>query len=289
MTIKASSPAKLNVFLEILSRRGDGFHELETVMLRTSLCDTITFALRSDPDINLHLHEDSCRISADAFPLNESNLIVRAARLMQKQTGCTSGADITVSKQIPAEAGLAGGSSNAATTIRQLNSLWGTSLSEDALHALAEQLGSDINFLLSGHRAAVCHGRGEKVEPIALKGEFWFVAMKPVQGNRTQDVFQNSTVPETPMSAKTVGNALTAGDPLSLRQHCFNRLTSAAREVNPSMARMMDDVKQICQNSVFMSGSGSTCFVVVDDEFAANSLQAKLTLETDFRTWVLKC
>ena len=137
-----SSPAKLNVFLELMGKRPDGFHNLETVMLRTKFCDVMQFRCRSDSEIHILLSDESDAFDKDQFPLDDTNLIYRAATLLQHSAAIKTGADIIVTKRIPAQAGLAGGSSNAATTLRSLNELWHAGCSESELHAMASTLGT---------------------------------------------------------------------------------------------------------------------------------------------------
>ncbi|MEJ7595676.1 MAG: hypothetical protein WKF77_29550, partial [Planctomycetaceae bacterium] len=156
-----SSPAKLNIFLEVLAKRSDGFHELETVMLRTQFCDQLTFHPAPFSVLMLSLSDATPADMRSAIPLDESNLILRAARALQNATGTSFGAHMILHKRIPPESGLGGGSSNAATTLLGCRQLWNLNVSDDQLHAIAATLGSDINFLLSGASAAVCRGRGE--------------------------------------------------------------------------------------------------------------------------------
>lgn len=288
-TLTVECPAKLNVFLEVVSKRTDGFHELETVMLRTRFCDQLKFSLRNDPEICMNIAAESEASAVRQFPLDDSNLILRAAKLLRDSTGCRLGADIRVIKKIPAQAGLAGGSSNAASTLRGLNSLWELGLSDDGLHELASQLGSDINFLLSGYRAAVCRGRGEIVSPVAVSGDWFFVACRPEPGNSTPDVFKATILPTRPLAAHQIENALRHGTPKQLEQYCFNRLTQAALELNPAMSQLMTDMQQLCECPVFMSGSGSTCFVVAANAQQAQDYAARLRQHLSWPVWILEC
>ena len=165
------SPAKINLFLESCGRRADGFHELQTVMARTDFCDVLRFTARHDDEIVLSLTQ-SPRIAGRrivGFPLDETNLIARAARALCSRAGVTRGADIVVQKNIPSEAGLGGGSGNAAVTLRTLNQLWGVHLPDTELHQVAASLGSDINFLLNGCRVGLCTGRGQHVTPLCVR------------------------------------------------------------------------------------------------------------------------
>jgi len=273
LTLK--SPAKINVFLEVLGKRPDGFHELETVMLRTDLCDTLTFEATTSDDLTLALHPES--VGVDHFPLDESNLISKAAMALREATGCALGIAISVQKQIPAEAGLAGGSSNAATTLLALNRMWKLDLPLSQLHEIAASLGSDINFFLEDCEAAVCRGRGERVSPIPVRGSFHFVAVRPSKGNSTPDIFSQLEHVSAPCHCDDVVRALADGDAQQLERVVFNRLTTAAQKVNPEMADLMRELSEMMDRPIVMSGSGSTCFVVCEnarDAFETESLLA---------------
>jgi 4-diphosphocytidyl-2-C-methyl-D-erythritol kinase len=268
--LKLHSPAKINLFLEVCGKRSDGFHELETVMLRTTLCDTITF--EADDSGQLSLNQTEC--SAIDIPLDDSNLILRAARALLATEPRRVGAKITIDKRIPLQAGLAGGSSNAATTLLGLNQLWELNLPVAVLHEIAATLGSDINFFVEDCTAAVCRGRGELVTPIPVRGPFHFVAARPAAGNSTPDVFSKLTLPHELHGCDDVVAALKAGDAKHLTKAVFNRLTQPAMNVNAGMTRLIQQMQTETNRPVFMSGSGSTCFVVCDSESAAQQVQA---------------
>ena len=158
--VEVLAPAKLNLFLEVLGRRPDGYHEIETVMVAISLCDTLTF--RDDPSGAIRL-----RCSDPALPVGADNLVIKAADRLREATGCRRGAEIDLTKVIPAQAGLAGGSSDAAATLAALDRLWDLRLAPERLDALAAEVGSDVPFF-NHVPAAVCRGRGERVEPVSL-------------------------------------------------------------------------------------------------------------------------
>lgn len=261
-TLTLRSPAKINLFLEVCGKRSDGFHELETVMLRTSLHDTITFAV--DPSGQLSLHQTDS--SQHAVPLDDSNLILRAAHALLSKQPQRLGARITIDKQIPLQAGLAGGSSNAATALLGLNQLWNLNLPRTALHDIAATLGSDINFFIEDCTAAICRGRGELITPIPVSGDFHFIAARPAKGNATPEVFSKLCLPTELRHCDDVVSALNSGSAAELTQVVFNRLTEPATEVNPLMTELMQQMQQLSDRPAFMSGSGSTCFVVCTSE-----------------------
>lgn len=172
------APAKLNLFLHITGRRPDGYHLLQSVFMLIDWCDTLHFEKRSDGLIS---REDL------SVPLPAQDLITRAASLLQKHSGCSYGAHIAVDKQIPAQAGMGGGSSDAATCLLALNRLWNLNLNLATLEKLGLELGADVPFFLRGRNAWV-EGVGEKITPIALPpAQFWVV--KPPQGIHTSEIF----------------------------------------------------------------------------------------------------
>jgi 4-diphosphocytidyl-2-C-methyl-D-erythritol kinase len=175
------APAKLNLMLHILGRRADGYHELQTLFQFLDFGDELGFALRTDGEIRLHT-------PVDGVP-HDSNLIVRAARLLQEQTQCERGADIWLDKRLPMGGGIGGGSSDAATTLLGLNHLWQLDCSEDQLASLGLSLGADVPVFVRGH-AAFAEGIGEKLQPLTLS-EPWFLVAIPQVLVSTAEIFSD--------------------------------------------------------------------------------------------------
>ena len=173
------APAKLNLFLHITGRRADGYHELQTLFQFLDHGDELGFALREDGEIHLHTE-------VDGVP-HDSNLIVRAARLLQQESGTPLGADIWLDKRLPMGGGIGGGSSDAATTLIGLNHLWQTQLNEDRLAALGLRLGADVPVFVRG-RAAFAEGVGEQLQAVELS-EPWFLVAVPQVFVSTAEVF----------------------------------------------------------------------------------------------------
>ncbi|VXC95363.1 4-diphosphocytidyl-2-C-methylerythritol kinase [Pseudomonas sp. 9AZ] len=165
------APAKLNLMLHILGRRADGYHELQTLFQFLDFGDELGFTLRPDGEIHLHT-------PIDGVP-HDSNLIVRAARLLQQHASCTLGADIWLDKRLPMGGGIGGGSSDAATTLLGLNHLWQLNYSEDQLASLGLSLGADVPVFVRGH-AAFAEGVGEKLQPVTLSEPWYLVAIPQV-------------------------------------------------------------------------------------------------------------
>jgi 4-diphosphocytidyl-2-C-methyl-D-erythritol kinase len=175
------APAKLNLMLHILGRRADGYHELQTLFQFLDHGDRLGFALRDDGQIRLHTEIPGVA--------HDRNLIVRAARQLQQQSGCPLGADIWLDKQLPMGGGIGGGSSDAATTLLGLNHLWQLDWDEDRLAALGLGLGADVPVFVRG-RAAFAEGVGEKLTPVELT-EPWFLVAIPQVLVSTAEVFSD--------------------------------------------------------------------------------------------------
>lgn len=175
------APAKLNLMLHILGRRADGYHELQTLFQFLDHGDELGFALRDDGEIRLH--------SGIAGVPHDDNLIVRAARQLQQQSGCPLGADIWLDKRLPMGGGIGGGSSNAATTLLGLDQLWQLDWDEERLAALGLGLGADVPVFVRG-RAAFAEGVGEKLTPVTLD-EPWFLVAIPQVLVSTAEVFSD--------------------------------------------------------------------------------------------------
>lgn len=177
------APAKLNLFLHITGRRADGYHLLQSVFMLIDWCDTLHFDVKLDGTIQ--------RIDLNT-PLPADDLIVRAARALQSASGTTLGAEIRIDKQIPAQAGMGGGSSDAASTLLALNKLWGLNWPVSKLLPLGLALGADVPFFLHGHNAWV-EGIGEKISPVLVPPSR-FVVIKPNAGIETARIFGSSAL-----------------------------------------------------------------------------------------------
>ncbi|WXL24783.1 4-(cytidine 5'-diphospho)-2-C-methyl-D-erythritol kinase [Ectopseudomonas mendocina] len=175
------APAKLNLMLHILGRREDGYHELQTLFQFIDVADELGFSLRADGEIHL-------RTPIEGVP-HDSNLIVRAARLLQQRTGCKLGADIWLDKRLPMGGGIGGGSSDAATTLLGLNHLWKLGCDIDLLAELGLSLGADVPVFVRGH-AAFAEGVGEKLQPVTLS-EPWFLVAIPQVLVSTAEIFSD--------------------------------------------------------------------------------------------------
>jgi 4-diphosphocytidyl-2-C-methyl-D-erythritol kinase len=276
--VEVLAPAKLNLFLEILYRRPDDYHEIESLMVAVDLHDRLSCAVDASGAITL-------RCDDPALPLGSENLVVRAAERLRAVSRCSLGATLALHKAIPAQAGLAGGSSDAAATLVALDRLWDLRLSPDRLNALAGEIGSDVAFFLYGP-AAVCRGRGERVEPLSMTETLHFVLVCPPVGLSTADVYRNLKPPERPRPIGPVREALVAGRLELLGRSLFNRLQSVAERLKPELLRVDDALAELGPwlYGHLMSGSGSAYFGLARDRGAAEA--AAQRLETLGLGWV---
>ncbi|WP_165249119.1 4-(cytidine 5'-diphospho)-2-C-methyl-D-erythritol kinase [Paludisphaera soli] len=261
--VEVLAPAKLNLFLEVAGRRPDGYHEIESLMVAVDLFDELTFREEEGGGIALACDDPS-------LPVDGRNLVVRAAELLMSESGCRSGARIALKKAIPAQAGLAGGSSDAAATLVALDRLWNLGTPPERLAELAGRIGSDVAFFLNGP-TAVCRGRGELVEAVSLPVPLHFVLVAPKVGLSTADVYHRLRPPETPKPIGPALAALAAGDPVELGRSLFNRLQPVAETIRPELAGLRDALANLGPHlcGSLMSGSGSAYFGLGRDAASA--------------------
>lgn len=255
------APAKVNLFLEVLARRTDGFHEIATLMVAVSLYDTLEFKEDATGEIRLHCDQPNLSTGPD-------NLVCRAARLLQQRHGVRRGVRIDLTKRIPMAAGLAGGSSDAAATLDGLNRLWGLGLDSAELAGLGAELGSDVPFFFAAP-AAWCTGRGERVTPVPLGATLVFVLACPPVGLATAEVYRNVTVPDQPRTGDDVRAALASGDAAAVGAALHNRLQGPAERLRPEVGRLRQRLAALGPAGQLMSGSGSAVFALCRDHAEA--------------------
>lgn len=274
------APAKLNLFLKVLGKRADGYHELETLMVSVDLYDTLVFGDDPSGDLSL-VCRDAGPSSGWAKPrempgTGDENLVIRAARLLQQATGTSRGARIELVKRIPLAAGLAGGSSDAAAALWGLNRLWNLGLSSAELMRIASRLGSDVPFFLCSASAAICRGRGEIVEPLSLAERFWFVVARPATGLATADVYRGCRPSTIAWSAEQLAAALSDGRLPQAAGLFHNALQEPAERLNPDVTRLKQAFARQPFSGHQMSGSGTSYFGLCRTRRQAALLAARL-------------
>jgi 4-diphosphocytidyl-2-C-methyl-D-erythritol kinase len=255
--VSVRAPAKVNLFLEVLGKRPDGFHEIATLMVAVNLYDGLTFT--EAPAGRLVLTCDDPRLS-----VGPDNLVWRAADRLRQRTGCNRGAHIHLTKRIPMAAGLAGGSSDAAATLAGLNALWDLGLETPKLAEIAAEIGSDIAFFFATP-AAWCTGRGEVVEPAPLGRSLDFLLVCPSVGLSTADVYRNVTVPQRAESGDAIRRALAQGDVAGIGRNLHNRLQAPAERLSPTVGELARLLDRHRPTGARMSGSGSSLFALGRD------------------------
>ena len=250
------APAKLNLFLHITGRRADAYHLLQSVFMLIDWCDTLHFELRRDgvisrTDLGMAVHQD----------LPAEDLSVRAARALQAATGTTLGVHISLEKRIPSQAGMGGGSSDAASCLLALQRLWGLRLPPAKLMALALSLGADVPFFLCGSHAWV-EGIGELITPITLPAAR-FLVVKPAAGLSTQAIFSSPELKRDTKTATMLGFA--ANDNGRVYGFGRNDLQPVAEKLCPPMVQSLNWLAaQGLQGR--MTGSGSAVFAQMPNE-----------------------
>jgi 4-diphosphocytidyl-2-C-methyl-D-erythritol kinase len=264
LTVRASlkalydvpAPAKLNLFLHITGRRADAYHLLQSVFMLIDWCDTLHFELRRDgvisrTDLGMAVHQD----------LPAEDLSVRAARALQAATGTTLGVHISLEKRIPSQAGMGGGSSDAASCLLALQRLWGLRLPPAKLMALALSLGADVPFFLCGSHAWV-EGIGELITPVTLPAAR-FLVVKPAAGLSTQAIFSSPELKRDTKTATMLGFA--ANDNGRVYEFGRNDLQPVAEKLCPPMVQSLNWLAaQGLQGR--MTGSGSAVFAQMPNE-----------------------
>ena len=250
-----AAPAKLNLFLEILRKRPDGYHDLESLMLAVDLFDTLEFRAGDSPAITLTCNHPGLSTGPD-------NLVVKAANLLKDRLKRPElGASIRLTKRIPMQAGLGGGSADAAITLLALNQIWKLAQTRDELAAMAASLGSDVAFFLAPP-AAWCEGRGERVTPEPTGRPLDFVLVCPAVGLATADVYRRLEVPRSPVKGDALRQAVRSGDPEAVGRALFNRLEPPAFALAPAVERVRQRLTSLGSCGALMSGSGSAAFAV---------------------------
>lgn len=267
--IHVATPAKLNLFLEVLSRRPDGYHDVQTVMVAIDRFDSVYCRASSTTDLEVECAwapgltsqpQGAAGSGYDVLPASADNLVAKALRKLRDQTGRREGICCRITKRIPSAAGLGGASSDAAAALLAANALWGSPLSVEELERFSGELGSDIPFFVRGSRAAVARGRGEQVEACACPAMLHVVVVRPPEGLSTAAVYQRCKPAEVPMSAEPLLQAMASGDVVAMGRSLFNRLQEPARQLSPWIERLQQIFAGLDCLGHQMSGSGSSYF-----------------------------
>jgi len=259
------APAKINLTLDVLRKRSDGYHEVEMIMTTVDLSDRIGLENRADSKIQI--------ISADRYvPDDHRNLAYQAAKLLKDTYGIASGVTILLEKKIPVAAGLAGGSSDAAATLKGLNQLWDLGLSLDKLAEHGAKIGSDVSFCVYGG-TALATGRGEKIEHLPSPPNCWIILAKPSIGVSTADVYGGLKMDRVihPNTREMI-RAITEKDYGLMCSSMGNALESVTLGLYPEVSLLKEQMIKFGADAVLMSGSGPTVFGLVQHESRVNRI-----------------
>jgi len=264
------APAKLNLVLDVLGKRPDGFHELRTIFERISLEDEITLKRNNSGKIRIHCTHPH-------VPRSPQNLVYKVAKILAQDFSIKEGLDINIIKNIPVAAGLAGGSSNAAAVLLGLNRLWQLGLNNTQLDDYAGRLGSDINFFLYDTSYALGTGRGERIKPLNVKTKLWHVLVTPRVKMLTKDVFSHLKLNLTNKkdNVNILLPFLRKGDLLRLAGALSNDLEPAILLLRPDFIRLKKKLLVAGSLGVCFSGSGPSVFALAESHKHALSLRAK--------------
>jgi 4-diphosphocytidyl-2-C-methyl-D-erythritol kinase len=260
------APAKINLVLEVLGKRDDGYHEIRSLIQTVNLYDTLSFELADDV-IYFECNNQALQ--------TEDNLVVQTAMFLIKNFGCTQGVKIFLEKQIPPSSGLGGGSSDAAITLLALNKLWNLKLQTSDLLDIAAQLGSDIPFFIHQGMALV-KGRGEKVTPLPALPPAWFVLLSPPLAelpSKTAHLYsklEDRHLTEGEFTGRAMESWSTGhGIPHAL---FYNTFDSVAYDVFPGLEEYRSRFEQAGATNIHVAGSGPTLFSPVDNKENAETL-----------------
>lgn len=293
------SPAKVNLFLEILGKRPDGYHEIETIIQEVDLADQL--------EIKEKTHGIYIKTDSPSLPRDKSNLVYRAAELLKRHCRIKQGVEIIIRKRIPVGGGLGGGSSNAACTLKGLNRLWRLEFGPIELSLLAAQLGSDVPFFIYGG-TALCKGRGEIVFPLvasqgtkANRSSFTYLIIYPGITVPTRRIYHNlnCNLTKHPQDVSLFINKLCqfrqANSPAqrssALREFdkiLFNRLEATVLKLYPVLGAIKTELTQLGLSPVLMSGSGSSFFGPVGSRKEGKSLERKIRAKGLGQVWLTR-
>ncbi|MDG4657985.1 4-(cytidine 5'-diphospho)-2-C-methyl-D-erythritol kinase [Ectobacillus antri] len=256
MKLLVKAPAKINLSLDVLSKRADGYHDVRMIMTTIDLADRIELTELSEDRIEIVSHNRY-------VPDDQRNLAYQAAKLIKERYRVDKGVSIAIEKTIPVAAGLAGGSSDAAATLRGLNQLWKLGLSVDELAEIGAEIGSDVSFCVYGG-TAIATGRGERIEHIPAPPPCWVILAKPKIGVSTADVYRNLKVDRIQHpNVDDMIQSIREGDYDGICSSVGNVLEEVTFRMHPEVQHIKEQMKRFGADAVLMSGSGPTVFGLV--------------------------
>ncbi|MCF0225669.1 MAG: 4-(cytidine 5'-diphospho)-2-C-methyl-D-erythritol kinase [Fibrobacter sp.] len=271
--MKEFAPAKINLFLDVIRKREDGYHDLGTVFQTVDAGDTLTFDLRNDDEIRLTYNDPQ------NYPL-ESDLVYKAAKALKEYAFVSQGADIYLEKIMPLGAGLGGGSADAAATLRALNRLWNLNLSVEVLEGIGTKLGADVPFLIRGG-TAYAEGIGEKLsfqEPLQLQDDEYLLIATPLDSVPTKDAYAGvpKSGPDRWEQYKLAAQSAPTGLEREWKRLVFNAFEVSVFPKHPLVQQMKEEFLRLGATCALMSGSGASVFGVFSSLEQAKNAEKSL-------------
>ena len=281
-SLKLKSPAKINLYLKVLRKRKDGYHQIKTVFERISLCDDIEIKKRTDKKIKIICNHPD-------VPKDRSNLMYRAADLLRRDYGKIVGLDIRLKKRIPVASGLGGGSSNAASVLLGLNRLWCLGLKTDDLLDYARKIGSDVPFFVLESSFAIGTGRGDKLENIPNLRSIWHILVVPRKKLSAKEIYSslNLRLTKNRDNVNMLIYALRKFDLPQVKKYIRNDLEKAASKIFPKLFQIKEKLKSLGIEGQSLSGSGPAIFGIVKSRKGAET-QAKSLKSKSWQVFVVR-
>ena len=283
MKVTLNAPAKINLYLDVLGRRENGYHDIESIMQTVTLFDTVTVE-KAD--------ELSMTCSDESLPCDEKNLCIKAAHRFFERTGITGGAKIHVEKRIPVSSGLAGGSTDAAATLKALNEIYGHPMSEDDLYALGATLGADVPFCMKGG-CVLCRGIGEEMTEISCNCDYSVVIARAGEGVSTPKAYGALDEKYGDELAKPFGfvdcmiRALASGDSAAVAEEMLNTFEGVVLPYHREAREAVEYLEGAGSLGAMMSGSGPAVFALFDSDVKAQTAATDLT-EKGYRAFAVR-
>ncbi len=272
MKVEIKAPAKINLYLDVLGKRPDGYHDIESIMQTVTLFDIVTVE---------KAQEISMTCSDATLPTDEKNLCIKAAKRFFERAGISGGAKIHVEKNIPVSSGLAGGSTDGAATLKALNEIYGYPLAEDELYALGAKLGADVPFCMKGG-CVLCRGIGEDMTEIETSAEYSIVIARAGEGVSTPRAYgaldekYGNGLARPFGSSENMIRALSRGDISAVAREMLNTFESVVLPSHREAREAVEYLKNADSPGAMMSGSGPAVFAVFDSRDKAEEAAAKL-------------
>lgn len=254
--MKERAYAKVNLCLDVVRRREDGYHELNMIMVPIDFYDVIEMNIADTMSLKTNM---------GFLPINEKNTVIKAIETMRKEYGFKENFEINLTKHIPTQAGLAGGSADGAASMRLVRRLLNLDISDEELSELAKKVGADVPFCINS-RPALVSGIGEKLEFFDLETDFYLFLVKPYRGVSTRMAFEQLDFDKcSHPDAEEMKNALINQDYESILSHLGNSLEESAYRLVPQIAKIKKELLEYGFDGALMSGSGSTVFALTKD------------------------